>query len=186
MAETETTTDTAEHREGADATSQPATPTPETDDGAAGSKTAILADLATERDKRQAIERDLASLRDGLAQALGLGQATEITPEQLTEQLTQAQQEAQQARAELAVFRATPDGVDAQALLDSRAFAQVIEGLDASNPDTVRAAIDEFVTANPRFQTTPTPTTPGARDASAGGRAPLGTGSMDDIIRGRR
>lgn len=168
------------------ATTQPdptPAPTSETDEGA-GSKAAVLADLATERDKRQALERDFKSLRDGLAQALGIGQQ-DATPEQLTEQLTAAQQETQQARAELAVYRAVPDGVDAQALLDSRAFSDKIAGLDVSNPEQVKAVIDEFVTANPRFQTLPNHS-PGARDAAAGGPTPAVNGSMDDIIRGRR
>lgn len=181
-------TDTAETeaRDGATDTATQPDPTPpptsETDEGA-GSKAAVLADLATERDKRQALEQDFKSLRDGLAQALGIGQQ-DATPEQLTEQLTAAQQETRQARAELAVYRAVPDGVDAQALLDSRAFGDKITDLDVSNTEQVRAVIDEFVAANPRFQTLPTHS-PGARDATAGGSAPINSGSMDDIIRGR-
>lgn len=165
---------------------QPDAETPETGADAKGSKTAVLADLATERDKRQALEAQFNGLRDGLAKALGLGEPDEVTPEQLAEQLTASQQEAQTARAELAVFRAAPDGVDAQALLDSRAFASVVAKLDVSDGEAVSKAIDDFVKANPRFAAPVRQYSPGSRDAGAGGSADTGVESMDDLIRSRR
>lgn len=178
----EATTPEADAREGQNAPEQPEVP--QSEDKGAGSKAAVLADLATERDKRQALESKFNDLRDGLAAALGLGQTEQVTPEQLTEQVNEAQRDAAQARAELAVFRAVPDGIDAQALLDSKAFTQSLTEIDPANPDALAAAITGFVEANPRFRTGPS--NPGARDAAAGGPTPTPAGSMDDLLRGRR
>ena len=174
----EATTD--EHREGA---ADNETPNEQpNDDGGAGGKAQILADLATERDKRQALEQQFTSLRDGLAQALGLGQQeAELPPEQLAEQL---RAEASQARIELAVFRSAPEGVDAQALLDSRAFSQAIAAIDANNAQGIADAVQQFVEANPRFETVPLHS-PGSRDAGAGGKSAAGF-TMDDLLRGRQ
>ena len=177
----EATTD--EHREGAAVESE-ATTEQTQDDAGAGGKTQILADLATERDKRQSLEQQFASLKDGLAQALGLGQQADVTPEELAEQLSSAQSEAAQARAELAVFRSVPDGVDAQALLDSRAFSQALAKVDATDPSAIAGAVQQFVEANPRFKTTPL-RSPGSKDAGAGGAHAAGF-TMDDLLRGRQ
>ena len=177
----EATTD--EHREGAAVESE-ATTEQTQDDAGAGGKTQILADLATERDKRQSLEQQFTSLKDGLAQALGLGQQADVTPEELAEQLTSAQSEAAQARAELAVFRSVPDGVDAQALLDSRAFSQTLAKVDATDPAAIAGAVTQFVEANPRFKTTPL-RSPGSKDAGAGGTHAAGF-TMDDLLRGRQ
>ena len=174
-----------EHREGADVENEGATEQAK-DDAGAGGKTQILADLATERDKRQSLEQQFTSLKDGLAQALGLGQQAEVTPEQLAEQLTTAQSEATQARTELAVFRSVPDGVDAQALLDSRAFSQVIAKIDAADPGAIAGAVTQFVEANPRFKTATTLRSPGSKDAGAGGANASGFTTMDDLLRGRQ
>ena len=175
---------TDEHREGAAANETPNEQP--NDDAGAGGKTQILADLATERDKRQSLEQQFTSLKDGLAQALGLGQQAEVTPEQLAEQLTTAQSEATQARTELAVFRSVPDGVDAQALLDSRAFSQVIAKIDAADPGAITGAVTQFVEANPRFKTATTLRSPGSKDAGAGGANASGFTTMDDLLRGRQ
>ena len=178
----EATTD--EHREGAAVESETPNEQPN-DDAGAGGKTQILADLATERDKRQSLEQQFTSLKDGLAQALGLGQQADVTPEELAEQLSSAQSEAAQARAELAVFRSAPDGVDAQALLDSRAFSQALAKVDATDPSAIAGAVTQFVEANPRFKTTPL-RSPGSKDASAGGANASGFTTMDDLLRGRQ
>ena len=172
-----------EHREGDQAPPEVETTPGGGEEQGAGSKAAVLADLATERDKRQALEAQFNTLRDGLAQALGLGQSEEATPEQLAEQLTTAQQEAQQARTELAVFRTAPDGVDAQALLDSRAFTSTIANIDPTDEAALTKAITDFTSTNPRFQTGPR--SPGHRDAFTGAPPPGNTRSMDDLLRGR-
>ena len=178
----EATTD--EHREGAVDNETPNEQP--NDDGGAGGKAQILADLATERDKRQSLEQQFTSLKDGLAQALGLGQQADVTPEKLAEQLTSAQSEAAQARAELAVFRSVPDGVDAQALLDSRAFSQALAKVDATDPAAIAGAVTQFVEANPRFKTTTPLRSPGSKDAGAGGKSAAGFTTMDDLLRGRQ
>ncbi|MDQ9081538.1 hypothetical protein RFH37_08240, partial [Cutibacterium avidum] len=117
-----------------------------------GSKSAVLADLAKERDKRHQLEAQFSQLRDGLAAALGIDQGETPTPEQLTEQLTQAQAETKAAQLQLAVYQSMPDGVDREALLDSTAFREAIS--DAT-PDDIAATITEFVDAHPRFKTKP-------------------------------
>lgn len=139
----------------------------------AGSKQAVLADLAAERDKRQALEQQFTAFRDGLASALGMNQR-EATPEQLADQLSTAQRDAAQARIELAVFRSTPDGVDAQALLDSRAFASALGSIAPGDDAALRAAVDQFIEANPRFRTAPQAPA-GWGDAVAGRTPPTHT-----------
>lgn len=180
------TQEATDHRDGGQANNEvetPETEQQETGQGA-GSKAAVLADLATERDKRQALETQFNTLRDGLAAALGLGkEVNEATPEQLAEQLTTAQHEAQQARVELAVFRTAPDGVDAQALLDSRAFTNTISDIDPTDEAALTKAINDFTNANPRFQTGPR--NPGHRDASSTSNGSRTARSMDDLLRGR-
>lgn len=55
------------------------TPT-ETSDEGKGSKQAVLADLAKERDARQALAAQLDQLKTGLASALGISQQTRASP----------------------------------------------------------------------------------------------------------
>ena len=135
----------------------------ENDEGK-GSKAAVLADLATERDKRQAAE-NLAQENDqkltAVLQALGLAEkGAEVDPDQLGKDLA-AQ------RAENAVLRAGNGIADVDALLDSRAFTQTLDSIDSSDRDAVKAHITEYVTANPRFAVTPQKAQ-GVRDAAAG------------------
>ena len=148
----------------------------------AGSKDALKADLVDERSKRQELERTVNALRDGFAKAFGLD-AKETSPEELAKKLTSAQAETVLARTELAVFRAVPAGVDAQALLDSRAFTATLDGVNPTDTAAVAAAIDTFVANNPRFRTTHPGA--GARDAGAGSNPPPAAKSMDDWIRGK-
>ena len=67
----------------------------------AGGKDALKADLATERDKRQALENRFQQFADGISRALGITPA-EVTPEQLATQLTQATSEKDAVQAQLA------------------------------------------------------------------------------------
>lgn len=153
------------------------------DDKGEGSKTAVLADLAAERDKRQALEQQFTSLKDGLAKALGLGDTEKATPEQLQQQIAAAQSETTAAQTQLAVFRSAPADVDAQALLDSTSFLASLKDVKADDQAALKAAITTFVDTNPRFKTG----TPGAgaHDAAAGGTHQPAAKSMDDWIRGR-
>lgn len=147
----------------------------------AGSKDALKADLAAERDKRQQLEQSFNQMRDGIAKAFGFDDGKQLTPEQMTEQLQTAQTESAAAKAHLAVFRAAPAGVDADALLDSERFRASLKDISVDDRDSLSKAIEAFVDQNPRFRTTQTGA--GARDAGAsGGGKPR---SMDDWIRGR-
>ena len=153
--ETDTSTSEDTQQETVDET------TTETSDEGKGSKQAVLADLAKERDARQALAAQLDQLKMGLASALGISQQTEVTPEQLTEQLTAAQKQAKTAETRLAVYQATPAGVDADALLDSQAFNKLIAD---TTPDKLPEVIADFVKTNPRFHAA---TNTAARDANA-------------------
>lgn len=133
------------------------------DDGKGG-KAAVLADLAAERDKRQAAEslaQENAGKLDAVLTALGIKQdATQVDPDKLANDLRAKDRE-------LAVLRAGVGVADVDALLDSRGFLATLESLDPSDRDAVKAHITEYVTANPRFAIT-TPQAQGVRDAAAG------------------
>lgn len=165
------------------------TTTTETDDyKGKGSKAAVLADLAAERDARQRISADYDQLKTALASALGVGQdKAELDPESLARSLAEAQAEAAAARLQVAIVRCAPADADVSALLDSNAFTRAMNAVDASDSAAVTKAISDFVTANPRFAVTAPSTTSlfdTARDAAS--RTRQGSGfSMDDLIRGR-
>ncbi|MGD7788208.1 hypothetical protein ACQCX2_07775 [Propionibacteriaceae bacterium Y1700] len=142
------------------------TPDQEPTDDGKGGKAAVLADLARERDKRQALETEFAQFRDSLGQALGV-KPKAATPEQLAEQLTAAHGERDQARLELAVLRgAAANGADPDALLDSASFTRTLAGLDPADSDAIGAAIKAAVESSDRYRTKTTPAA-GARDANA-------------------
>lgn len=125
----------------------------EPNDEGKGSKKAVLADLAGERDKRQALETKLAELTT--AHETKLTEVTNTYETQLTE-----------VNRELAVYR-NAAGANASALLDSRAFTEALAKIDPSDEKAVTALITETVAANPLFAATP-PQPAGVRDASAG------------------
>lgn len=104
--------------------------------------------------KVRAAEEARADLIHDLGKALGLVGDSEETPsvETLTESLTQAQGEAEQARKALAVYRAARGVADADALLDSRAFDGVLNGVDLADEGAVKTAITSFVAEYPRFR----------------------------------
>lgn len=90
-------------------------------------RTTAKATAATEA--REAVLADIAK-------ALGLGEDGTPTVEALTAEATEARNIAQSAAVELAVFRAAGKaGLDAEALLDSRTFAQSLAGLDPAAAD---------------------------------------------------
>lgn len=171
---TETDTSTSEDTQQETVDKKPT----ETSDEGKGGKAAVLADLAKERDARQALAAQLDQLKNGLATALGISQQTEVTPEQLTEQLTAAQKQAKTAETRLAVYQATPAGVDADALLDSQAFNKLITD---TTPENLPEVIADFVKTNPRFHAA---TNTAARDANAASDT-AETFSMNDWLRNR-
>lgn len=146
----------------------------------AGSKDALKADLATERQARQELATELSHLKTGLAKALGI-EETKATPEQLAEQLTAAQSEASAAKVQLAIYKAAPKGVDVGALLDSTSFLKALAGIDPADVEAIAEKVTSFVKANPRFRAD---ASAGLRDAYAGGNTSPGK-SMDDWLRGR-
>lgn len=126
--------------------------------------------------KKQAADDARAELTQSLAKALGIVQDdAPIDPAQLTQELTAAQTAAQQARVELAVYRAA-DAVkgDPSALLDSTSFLKSLEGIDPTDTAAVTAAITAAVTANPRLgaDTEPRPPAPNPAQGAATPGAP--------------
>lgn len=123
-------------------------------------------------DNLAAFQADQAKQRDAFAKALGLAPDEPLTAEQLTEQLTASQAEitaertrARQAAVELAVFKAAAaQQADGVALLDSRAFASTLDGLDPAAADfgqRVTDAITEATSRDPRYKAAPaTPPAP--------------------------
>lgn len=145
------------------ATGTPETETPSGTTGGAGSKDAVLADLAAERDKRQAAEQASKATADKLQAVLNaLGLAKDEHADPAKEAETWRQQVAERDR-QLAVLRNAPTQVDAQALLDSRSFLTTLEDIDPNDQAAVTATITGFVDSHPRFSRTPS-TTHGARD----------------------
>lgn len=143
-----------------------------------GSKDAVLADLAKERDKRQETEQKL----DAVLTALGLKDAgQDVDPKQAAADLAAT-------RAENAVLRVGAGIADVDALLDSKSFTDSLARVDTANRDAVKAHIETFVQANPRYaaQATGQGPVPASRDAGAGAHQQTATGSGDwlrDAIR---
>lgn len=134
---------------------------PKGDEEGKGGKSAILADLAKERDARQALEKQIADLQsaqqaqlDGLAKALGFKQDdTPPDPAKLTEQLTAEQTKAREAAVQLAVYRSpAAKDADVDGLLDSTSFQRSLADVDPTDTAAVDAAVKAFVDANPRFK----------------------------------
>lgn len=144
------------------------------DEGGKGSKDAVLADLAKERDKRQEAEAQLAELaqfRDGITALLG-GDKEEADPVELAR--------AEKARADnaerlLAVYKSAPAGANVTALLDSVSFR---DGLGEAKD--VTKYVEDFIKNNPRF-------TPGdagaARNLNLGNREAPTTTNFNDVLR---
>lgn len=127
---------------------------------AKGSKDAVLADLARERDKRQETEQKL----DAVLTALGIKQpGQQVDPQQVAADLAATQ-------AENAVLRVGQGIADVDALLDSRTFTDSLAKVNTADRDAVKAHIEQFVQANPRYapQGTTQGPVPASRDAGAG------------------
>lgn len=143
------------------------------DDQGKGGKAAVLADLAAERDKRQAAEtaaQETSTKLEQVLTALGIKteKDTDLDPEKLATDLSSQ-------RAENAVLRAGHGIADVDALLDSRKFTDSLRDINSSDRDAVKAHITEYVTANPRFAVTTQ--AHGARDAAAGAETARVAGS---------
>lgn len=159
------------------------------DQGGAGGKDQILADLATERDKRQALEQQLQQAQqtqqsqlDAIAKALGLKGDEPPDPDKLASQLTSEQAEKRDAKVQLAVYRAaTANGANPDALLDSQSFLTSVKDVDPADQDKVATAIKAAVEKNPNLAAQRV--TPGVRDAAQGSNAQAGGTTVNDLIR---
>lgn len=108
--------------------------------------------------KAQAAEDAKKELAQQIGKALGIVDADEVDPAQLTAQAAAAQAAQQDTARELAVFKAAAQhNADAGRLLDSRSFLTSIAELDPSDADGINDAIKKAVADNPTFKTTPTP-----------------------------
>ncbi|WP_329148803.1 hypothetical protein OIU91_21305 [Streptomyces sp. NBC_01456] len=108
--------------------------------------------------KQRAADEARIQLAQDIGRALGITpDGQEADPAQLTAQLTASQAQARQTAVELSVYRhAAEAGGDADALLDSRAFATSLDDLDPADTAAIQAAIEAAVTANPKLATAPT------------------------------
>jgi hypothetical protein len=157
------------------------------DAGRAGGPEALKADLATERQKRHALEAQVAQIQqqntqqlEALKTALGLGENQ--TPEQIKAAATAAQNELKSAQAQVSVARlAGKGGANLTALLDSRTFLNSLSQIDSSNDDAVLTAIKAAVQSNPALAAQRVGA--GANDAGAGGGGGAQQPTMSDLIR---
>lgn len=102
--------------------------------------------------KAQAAEDARNELAQSIGKTLGFVTDEPIDPAKLTQELTAEKTAAQQARVELAVFKAAPDAKgDPAALLDSTSFLKSLDGIDPTDTAAVQAAIEAAVAANPRL-----------------------------------
>lgn len=152
-------------------TTEPAEPDDEGEKGK-GSKDAVLADLARERDERQKAQTQL----DAVLTALGLKETdpTTVDPQQLAADL-HAQ------RAENVVLRTGHGIADVEGLLDSKRFTDSLSKVDVTDSAAVKAHIEAFVNEHPRYAANGSGvTTPGVRDAAA---APTTASTETDWLR---
>ncbi|MFI5778132.1 hypothetical protein [Nocardia sp. NPDC051570] len=143
--------------------------TPETDESATDEPKGSQADdprlrsarndAAKYRTRASQAENDLTSFKQQVGKLFGFVSEDEANdPKKLTGQLKSAVQEANGARVELAVYRAAGKDIDADALLDSRAFASVVSKIDLTADDftaQVAAEITKAVEKNPKLRLAP-------------------------------
>lgn len=135
-----------------------------------------------------AAEQARAELAQSIGKAIGLVKDEPLDPAKLTEELTAERSAAQQARVELAIFKAAgAANGDPAALLDSSSFLRSLDGIDPSDTAAVTAAISAAVEANPRLGVAPLePGMPRPNPAQGGsGSGPSGTAQLtrDDLKR---
>lgn len=136
--------------------------------------------------KAQAADQARQDLAQQIGKALGLVKDGDAAPDpaKLAEQLAGAQTEGQQARTELAVFRAAAKhGADPEKLLDSRSFADRLKGLDPGDSKRIGDLIKKAVEDNPSYRATTAPPASGApMGGSPSGNKPK---NMADAIAAR-
>lgn len=173
----------------ADPANPPAEPDP-----SKGGKDAILADLAKERDKRQALETQVSEMQtahqqqmDALAVALGVKKDdTPPDPTALTAEIATEKANARAANLQLAVFKAAPAlEANAARLLDSSTFLASIKDIDPTDTEALSKAITTALDTDDVFKAAPaatgTPPFPGGPRPNPPARA----GSLGEAIANR-
>ncbi|MGV9662585.1 hypothetical protein [Nocardia niigatensis] len=129
-------------------------------------------DAANYRTRAKKAETDLTDFKNQVGKLFGFVNDTETDPKKLGSQLESAVKDANEARVELAVYRAAGKDVDADALLDSRTFAAAVSKLDITADDfaaQVAAEITKAVDANPnKFRLAPVAEAPKPPKRSGG------------------
>lgn len=146
-----------------------------------GNSTAEDPKVRAARNEAKAAKDEVAALKTAFAKALGLdGDKAETDPKKLADQLATSTREAREKDAELAVYRGVPKDVDAQALLDSRAFVKDLHKLDpaADDFDEQRdALISKYAEKNPsKFKIAPAAPAAPKPPARSGGDTTGGSG----------
>ena len=124
--------------------------------------------------KQAAADQARQDLAQQIGKALGLVKDGDAAPDpaKLAEQLAGAQAEGQQARTELAVYKAAgKHGADPDKLLDSRKFADQIKDVDPSDTKKISELIKKAVEDNPNYRAADPPPASGA---PMGGKPPSG------------
>jgi len=143
------------------------------------------------RTKVGAVETAMQKLKDDFAVALGFKKGEDVDPaklqEQLTADVTKAHGERDEARLELAVFKAADKhGADPGALLDSRDFLKDVGALDATDKDFASDLVDlikQRVKDNPtRYGRTPMKPTKSGAEHMNGGKPAERTGSLHAAV----
>jgi hypothetical protein len=182
----------------ADPPAPPADPAPtdppaDPGDDGKGGKAAILADLATERDKRQQLEAKVNELTtaqqsqmDAIAKALGLKTDEPPDADKLAAQVAEEQGRARDAQVQLAIYRtAATAEANADLLVDSSSFRVATKDVDPTDSAAMTAAIKAFLEQNPAFKAAPaapvTPPFPGGPRPPA----PSGAGTLGEAITNR-
>ncbi|MCU1647168.1 MAG: hypothetical protein JWN03_7443 [Nocardia sp.] len=110
-------------------------------------------DAAKYRTRASKAETDLDAFKEQVGKLFGFVSDDDANdPKKLTAQLEATVKDANEARVELAVYRAAGKDIDAEALLDSRTFASVVSKLDHTADDfaaQVAAEITKVVEKNP-------------------------------------
>lgn len=127
-------------------------------------------EAAGNRTKAKDAESRYASTLDAIAKALGVKDDKPTDPAKLAEELAAERDQGQQARTELAVFRAASrHGADPDKLLDSRKFTDRLKGVDPSDSTKISELIKKAVEENPSYRAAQAPPASGA---PMGGKPP--------------
>lgn len=112
-----------------------------------GNSTATDPKVRAARNEAAQAKKEFEDFKTAIGKALGyVPDEADTDPAKLAARLADSSKEATDAKAELAVFRAAPKDVDAQALVDSRRFTNALHKLDQS-ADDFDEKLAELITA---------------------------------------